>query len=156
MRICTVPGCGSKHKGLGYCATHYDRLRKRGVVGGAERLKLFGANLEDRLRRWGWTVTESGCWEWGGLRDPDNYGKVSVTGGRVQMLAHRAAYEVWVGPIPDGAVVMHKCDNPPCINPDHLSTGTQLDNIQDMVTKGRGRGRHSPQRLYVPTEKAGE
>lgn len=58
--------------------------------------------------------------------------------------AHRAAYGVWVDDIPDGLWVLHHCDNPPCVNPDHLFIGTQLDNANDCVSKGRaglhGRG----------------
>lgn len=51
--------------------------------------------------------------------------------------AHRVAYEVWVGPIPKGHVVRHTCDNPPCINPAHLVSGTNAENSRDMVDRGR-------------------
>ena len=50
----------------------------------------------------------------------------------------RYAYEIWVGPIPDGKSVLHRCDNPACCNPAHLFIGTQLDNMRDMIAKGRG------------------
>ena len=58
-----------------------------------------------------------------------------MTGKMVK--AHRAAYETWVGPIPEGLVVRHMCDNPPCINPEHLRTGTYLENNHDMILHGR-------------------
>jgi hypothetical protein len=50
---------------------------------------------------------------------------------------HRVAWKEWIGPIPDGLCVLHRCDNPPCFNPDHLFLGTKTDNHEDMVRKGR-------------------
>ncbi len=52
-------------------------------------------------------------------------------------MAHRASYQVYKGDIPDGLVIMHSCDNPSCVNPDHLTAGTQKQNIHDMMKKGR-------------------
>lgn len=84
-------------------------------------------------------VGPSGCWLWTASRDDDGYGKFQHPGsaGQVHVRAHRWAYEHFVGPVPDGQVVMHTCDNPPCVNPDHLDTGTPLDNNDDKVAKGR-------------------
>jgi hypothetical protein len=77
------------------------------------------------------------CWEWQGHCKSGGYGYVRWRGP--QQLAHRVAWELEVGPIPEGLRVLHKCDNPPCVRPDHLFLGTQADNVADMVAKGRGR-----------------
>lgn len=79
----------------------------------------------------------SGCWLWTGRVNDDGYGRVRLprsTG------AHRLSYEWAHGEVPAGMVVMHKCDTPACVNPDHLRAGTQLDNIADRKAKGRSRG----------------
>ena len=78
---------------------------------------------------------ENGCWEWTGVRNWMGYGRVSRA-GRITS-AHRIAYELSVAAIPDGLSVLHRCDNPPCCNPDHLFVGTVRDNAKDAVAKGR-------------------
>lgn len=81
--------------------------------------------------------TESGCHEWTAGRFEKGYGVFRNDGRNLR--AHRVAYEIAFGPIPDGMLVLHKCDNPACVNPDHLFVGSQKDNMQDMVKKGRQR-----------------
>lgn len=75
------------------------------------------------------------CLVWTGERDKDGYGRIRIDGRRIA--AHRVAYETWVGPIFKGGVILHTCDNPPCINPEHLRVGTQKENVRDMLQKGR-------------------
>ncbi len=79
--------------------------------------------------------TES-CWIWIGANDRKRgYGSFHIKGKSIG--AHRVAYEFFIGAIPKGMVVMHKCDNPRCVNPEHLQIGTQKQNIHDMISKGR-------------------
>jgi len=79
-------------------------------------------------------VTE-GCWLWDGLTAHGGYGKVKANGKTIG--AHRLSWEIHHGEIPDGQCVLHKCDVPLCVNPDHLFLGTNLDNIADRHRKGR-------------------
>ena len=76
------------------------------------------------------------CWLWTGTR-VDGYGQLKRQDGQTNVAAHRASYEINRGHIPRGKVLMHSCDNPPCVNPNHLRVGTQRDNIMDMHKKGR-------------------
>lgn len=79
--------------------------------------------------------TENNCWEWQGHKNEDGYGKVKRNGKTI--LSHRLFYEVHKGIIPEGNVIMHTCDNPGCVNPEHLKSGTHLENEQDKDAKGR-------------------
>lgn len=82
----------------------------------------------------------SGCLLWIGHVSQKGYGQFHRSGKQIS--AHRTAYEIFVGPIPDGLLVCHRCDTPSCINPDHLFVGTPSDNIRDMIQKGRGKGKN--------------
>lgn len=78
------------------------------------------------------------CWEWTATRDKDGYGKIRTGGGGSPTVrSHRVSWELRHGPIPDGLWVLHRCDNPPCVNPAHLFLGTPKDNVQDSVRKLR-------------------
>ena len=90
----------------------------------------------------------SGCWLWTGAIATSGYGRVGVgyksDGTRKTGQAHRIAYEIFVGPIPRGMDVCHRCDVRPCINPDHLFIGTRLENVHDMMKKQRYWGKRKP------------
>lgn len=79
------------------------------------------------------SISGSGCWNWAGFKNRNGYG---VFG---RQLAHRAAWTQTQGVIPSGLLVLHRCDNPSCVNTQHLFLGTQADNMRDMISKGRDR-----------------
>lgn len=81
-------------------------------------------------------VDKSGdCWIWTGSRHGFGYGLFGLNGKTRR--AHRISYELVNGPIPEGFVLCHTCDNPPCVNPDHLFVGSKADNTHDALRKGR-------------------
>ena len=77
------------------------------------------------------------CWEWTASTNSKGYGRLS-SGRGVYLKAHRTAFVLSCGPIPEDLNVLHTCDNPPCCNPKHLFLGTFKDNTHDMIRKGRG------------------
>jgi hypothetical protein len=101
----------------------------------------MGRRRKDPVENWWSKVTVGeGCWLWAAATDRDGYGRFAVgLGGKQQrhVRAHRFAYEAFVGPVPDGMVVCHRCDTPSCVRPKHLFLGTPLDNNDDKVSKGR-------------------
>lgn len=95
----------------------------------------FRGTLQERLERDTIPEPMSGCHLFYGTPDHSGYGKFKWRG--VQIFAHRTAWELTFGPIPPGLCVCHRCDNPPCVNPDHLFLGTRYDNNKDRSRKGR-------------------
>lgn len=109
-------------------------------VHGRKRTYLVGhSNRNKGLERF-WSNVEKteSCWLWTGAKSSAGYGQVRVDG--ITLYAHRLSYEMQNGPLGTGLVVLHSCDNPACVNPEHLSSGTQLDNVHDAINKGRASG----------------
>ncbi len=129
---CEVSGCGRAPRGAGNLCNAHRIQRARGLPF-TEPRTVF----RDVHRAFWSRVAKGGeCWLWTGSKTSAGYGQFGPGG-----TAHRRSYEIHKGPIPAGMFVMHSCDNPPCVNPAHLSLGTSTDNNRDMVSKGRSRGR---------------
>lgn len=128
MTHCVAPGCARTTQAQRLCSAHYQRWRKYGSYDLPER-----PSFEDRF--WARVQRGDGCWEWTGRLNEHGYGGLWFR--RKMDRAHRVAWTLTNGEIPAGLCVLHHCDNRRCVRPDHLFVGTQLDNMRDMVAKGR-------------------
>jgi hypothetical protein len=100
------------------------------------------------------TITDAGCWEYDGYRDPMGYGRFKIyvsnfAPKKRNYYAQRVSYAFHNGVDPGALLVCHKCDNPPCINPDHLFLGDTKANMQDMVSKGRAADQHGENGTHI-------
>lgn len=97
----------------------------------------MGKHIPLSERFWRHVQRGEGCWEWTGCLHDGGYGLIRVDGRNRR--AHRVAWQLSHGAIPEGLRVCHTCDNPPCVRPDHLFLGTDADNMRDKTAKGRAR-----------------
>lgn len=126
--ICCVLCGHDKTVGRKLCKSCYYKEKRKGTLENFPQATLADSFM-NRVSK-----TEE-CWNWTGTKHQYGYGVVVINNKSIR--AHRYSYELHKGAIPDGLVVMHSCDNPSCVNPDHLSLGTRLDNNRDAKEKGR-------------------
>lgn len=144
---CAVDGCERPYYAKLHCRLHWERMYSTGNT--ARSNASPDMPVKDRLALHSKRAGE--CIEWTGHRDKDGYGDITIN--RTMLRAHRAAYDVHKGPIPSGLLVRHTCDNPPCINPDHLLVGTNADNMVDRSERGRApRGAGNPAAKLTDSE----
>lgn len=103
-----------------------------------QRLKLYSAADVNRFWRCVNIRGPDDCWEWTKHRNRDGYGQISIQ--KKHEVASRVSYQILYGRISKDKIILHTCDNPPCVNPNHLWAGTHADNMRDMSRKGRAAG----------------
>lgn len=129
-RICIDCGAPRKSRGSIRCRSCASRrFWQTGILRSRNAHEL----LETIVRRTRKSAT--GCLEWTGMTNSKGYGRISING--TLTLVHRFVFQNQIGPIPEGYEVCHSCDNPLCLNVDHLFLGTHSDNMRDMIRKGR-------------------
>lgn len=130
--ICSIDHCSEKILALKLCNKHYLRFKRGSDI---NKKSSYEMSLKERLLSFCVIDEKTKCWNWSGSKNRKGYGALSIK--NKHSIAHRESYKVFKGKIPNGMHVCHSCDNPSCINPDHLWLGTNKDNNNDKMEKGR-------------------
>ncbi|MCE9565800.1 MAG: HNH endonuclease [Planctomycetes bacterium] len=132
-RRCEYPDCGEWAWARGFCGSHYQKMKREGNL---PTVRIVG-DLYARFDASYTVSSENGCWEWTGWIHPKGYGILPVGEKAKKLRAHRISYERFIGPIPEGQMALHRCDNRKCVNPEHVFLGDNGANIRDCVEKRR-------------------
>lgn len=132
---CKIEGCNRPTRAGGMCTLHYNRVRVHGSPEPRDRAR---GTLAFRFWRKVDQSGANGCWNWTGGTHKRGYGTLCGEDGKT-VATHRLSYEMHRGAVPAGLYVRHICDNPRCVNPDHLLIGTPSDNVRDMWERARAR-----------------
>ncbi len=144
-RLCSIPECGEPYECSGYCQNHYYRWRTHGDPHFVKCLHGKGHTKEEKF--WSRVDKSPGlgigdCWEWQGKKIKFGYAHTRFQGKN--LLVHRVSWALTFGELPK-MNLLHRCDNPACVNPSHLREGTLQENTQDMLDRQRqSRGEHRP------------
>lgn len=131
--VCRIEDCDNLVKSKELCGKHYENLRKYG-----NEIPKRDLSIEEKIEDIGWKETPTGCWEWNGAKNSSGYGVVTLRRAKIyNQRVHRLVYQIHNGDLHSDLVVRHKCDNPPCVNPEHLEIGTHSDNMNDMSVRNR-------------------
>lgn len=128
---CNHSGCDELAKSKGYCLRHYKLFWKYG-----ETTERGARHAPPEERFWRFVKKSDGCWIWTGHKDKDGYGTLTIkkeNGGHTPIRAHRFSMMLHSKTLDDGVLALHRCNNPSCVNPDHLYAGDQIQNMQDRI-----------------------
>lgn len=135
FKVCSIEDCEEKHYAKTFCYVHWKRNNLHGNPLIVKRNNGSGKNRAERFwSRVAITADDQRCWEWTGCKGTRNYGMIKYEGKKTR--SHKVAWYLTYGKYPD-LLLLHSCDNPSCVNPNHLREGTNADNTQDKVSRNR-------------------